>query len=114
MSAMRSFLVDTSIFYEGGVSETQDLAFSMAIAVEYLRAMTANGLSLNEALQQISFTVPIGTNVFYTIAKLRAFRLLWGRIVESCGGLIEFNSPVLNANISKRVLSGRDVSVNMS
>ena len=113
MSAMRSFLVDTSIFYEGGVSETQDLAFSMAIAVEYLRAMTANGLSLNEALQQISFTVPIGTNVFYTIAKLRAFRLLWGRIVESCGGLIEFNSPVLNANISKRVLSGRDVSVNM-
>ena len=99
-------------FHEGGVSEI-DLAFSMAIAVEYLRAMTANGLSLNEALQQISFTVPIGTNVFYTIAKLRAFRLLWGRIVESCGGLIEFNSPVLNANISKRVLSGRDVSVNM-
>ena len=40
MSTMRSFLVDTSIFYEGGVSETQDLAFCMAVSYTHLTLPT--------------------------------------------------------------------------
>ena len=113
MPTMRSLLVDTSIFYEGGISETQDLAFSISIALEYMRAMTQNGLSLEKALKQISFKIPIGTNVFHTIAKLRALRIMWARIVENCGAPANLNPALLDASISKRVLSGRDVSVNM-
>jgi methylmalonyl-CoA mutase len=51
-----------------------------------LRALTAGGASVVEATRQMSFAVAVGRDLFLEIAKLRAARLCWARVVAACGG----------------------------
>jgi methylmalonyl-CoA mutase len=113
MPRMRAFDVDTTTYHGAGVTETEDLAIAMSTAVNYLRAMVSNGLSLDEAFGQISFTTSVGMDVFQGIAKLRAARFLWSRISEVCGVKKNIGSMVLNAMAASRTLSKRDAAVNM-
>ena len=83
--------VGTAPYHHAGATAAQDIAFGMATAVEYLRAMTAGAnaaarLSIDDAARQILFSISVGTHHFLAIAKLRAARRLWGRVVEACGG----------------------------
>ena len=113
MPGISAFNVDTTAYHGAGVTETEDLAIAMSTAVNYLRVMVSNGLSVNEAFKQISFTISVGMDVFQGIAKLRAARLLWSRISEVCGVEDNIGSMVLNAMTASRTLSKRDVAVNM-
>src|SRR5262249_16980377 len=85
----------------------------MATAVEYLRAMTRAGLGIDTAARQIVFSISVGTHHFLAIAKLRAARRLWGRVVEACGGSPDAAAMRLHSRISKRVLTQRDPYVNL-
>jgi methylmalonyl-CoA mutase len=85
----------------------------MATAVQYLRAMTDAGLDVNTAARQILFSFSLGTHHFLAIAKLRAARRLWSRVVEACGGSPEAGAMRTHARISKRVLTLRDPYVNL-
>ena len=76
--------VGTAAYHHAGCTATQDLAFAMATALEYLRAMTAAGLSLAAAAKQIQFSFAVGTNFFLAVAKLRAARRLWASVIETC------------------------------
>jgi len=69
-----------------GASATQELGAALAAGVEYLRALTQRGITVNDAARQIQFTFAVGPNFFMEIAKLRAARPLWARIVEAFGG----------------------------
>ncbi len=109
---MRAVWIDTSLHHDAGATETQDLAFAMATALAYLRAMTGAGMSVDDACRQIGFTLSAGTEVFQVIAKLRAARRLWTRIVEACGGVGETGEMALCAVTASRDLSRRDVWVN--
>jgi methylmalonyl-CoA mutase len=105
--------VGTAPYHHAGATAAQDVAFGMATAVEYLRAMTSgpDGLDIDRAARQILFSISVGTHHFLAIAKLRAARRLWGRVVEACGG-----SPAamrLHSRVSKRVLTLRDPYVNL-
>ena len=82
--------VGTAPYHHAGATAAQDIAFGMATAVEYLRAMTDAGLDVDTAARQILFSISLGTHHFLAIAKLRAARRLWSRVVEACGG-----SPML-------------------
>ena len=108
----RAVLVDTSVYHDAGATETQDLAYAMATALAYLRAMTAAGMSVDDACKQIGFTFSVGTEVFQTMAKLRAARRLWARVTEACGVGEEARVMVLGAVTASRALSRRDVWVN--
>lgn len=108
----RAVWIDTGIHHEAGATETQDLAFAMATAVAYLRAMTAAGMSVDDACRQIGFTLSVGAEVFQVIAKLRAARRLWARITEACGAGPEARAMSLGAVTASRALSRRDVWVN--
>ena len=57
----------------------------MATAVEYLRAMSRAGLDVNTAARQIVFGVSVGCQFFQAIAKLRALRKMWAKIVTATG-----------------------------
>lgn len=105
--------VDTGPYHLAGATETQDLAVAMATAVAYLRAMTDAGMDVNEAARQIVFALPVGTEQFLGIAKLRAARRLWGRIMEACGVAEEAGRMRLSACTAERVVSQRDPWVNM-
>jgi methylmalonyl-CoA mutase len=105
--------VGTAPYHHAGATAAQDLAFGMATAVEYLRAMTRAGMEIDTAARQILFSISVGTHHFLAIAKLRAARRLWARIVAACGGSAEAGPMRLHSRVSKRVLTQRDPYVNL-
>ncbi|PWG03930.1 methylmalonyl-CoA mutase [Sphingosinicella humi] len=67
---------------EAGATAVQELAFTLADGMEYVRAATAKGLDVDAFAPRLSFFFAIGMNFFMEVAKLRAARLLWHRIME--------------------------------
>ncbi len=66
-------VADGRIIHNAGGSEAQELAFAIASAVEYLRALAANGVPLDAARGMIYFRLSADADEFLTIAKFRAF-----------------------------------------
>ncbi|HEV3451264.1 MAG TPA: methylmalonyl-CoA mutase [Acidimicrobiia bacterium] len=67
---------------EAGATAVQELAFTVADGLEYARAALNRGLDVDEFAGRLSFFFAIGMNFFMEIAKLRAARLLWSRIMR--------------------------------
>jgi methylmalonyl-CoA mutase len=105
--------VGTAPYHHAGATAVQDVAFGMATAVAYLRAMTEAGLDIDTAARQILFSLSVGTHHFLAVAKLRAARRLWARVVAACGGSAAAGAMRLHSRISKRVLTQRDPHVNL-
>lgn len=78
-------VVDATAVHDLGASDGQELGYSMAVAVAYLRTLTAAGIGLDEAVALIEFRYAATDEQFPTIAKLRAARRLWARVLELCG-----------------------------
>jgi methylmalonyl-CoA mutase len=78
-----------NIFHESGASVTQELAFTLAMGNEYLVQLTGMGYSLQDILPRIQFRFSIGSSYFMEIAKLRAARFLWSRILQAYPGFRE-------------------------
>lgn len=67
---------------EAGATCVQELAFTLADGIEYARAAIEGGLGVDEFAPRLSFFFGIGMNFFMEIAKLRAARLLWARLLK--------------------------------
>ncbi|MBU0725066.1 MAG: methylmalonyl-CoA mutase [Alphaproteobacteria bacterium] len=67
---------------EAGATAVQELAFTLADGLEYVRAAQAKGLHVDEFAPRLSFFFGIGMNFFMEIAKLRAARLLWAELMR--------------------------------
>src|SRR5437764_3785816 len=67
---------------EAGATAVQERAFTIADGLEYVRAALARGLSIDEFAGRLSFFFAIGMNFFMEVAKLRAARMLWARIMK--------------------------------
>jgi methylmalonyl-CoA mutase len=78
-------VADGRVVHAAGGSEAQELAFTLASAVAYLRALEDGGIALDEARALIYFRLAADQDQFLTIAKFRALRKLWARIEEACG-----------------------------
>jgi len=70
---------------EAGATADIELAYTLADGVEYLRAGVAAGLSVDKFAPRLSFFWAIGMNPFMEIAKMRAGRLLWAKLVKQFG-----------------------------
>jgi methylmalonyl-CoA mutase len=70
---------------EAGATAVQELAFTLADGMEYVRAARAQGLDVDAFAPRLSFFFAIGMNFFMEVAKLRAARLLWHRIMDDFG-----------------------------
>jgi methylmalonyl-CoA mutase len=66
---------------EAGATAVQELAFTIADGLEYVRAALDRGLTIDEFAGRLSFFFAIGMNFFMEAAKLRAARLLWARVI---------------------------------
>ncbi len=66
---------------EAGATCAQELAFTIADGIEYVRAAIASGLDVDAFAPRLSFFFAIGMNFFMEVAKLRAARLLWSRLM---------------------------------
>ncbi len=67
---------------EAGATAVQELAFTIADGLEYVRAAQSKGLNVDEFAGRLSFFFGIGMNFFMEIAKLRAARLLWAKLMK--------------------------------
>jgi len=67
---------------EAGATCVQELAFTIADGLEYVRAAIAKGLAVDRFAPRLSFFFAIGMNFFMEVAKLRAARLLWAELME--------------------------------
>src|SRR6266851_296688 len=67
---------------EAGATQDLELAYTLADGVEYVRARLAAGLTIDRFAPRLSFFWAIGMNYFMEIAKLRAARLLWAKLMK--------------------------------
>jgi methylmalonyl-CoA mutase len=67
---------------EAGATCTQELAYTLADGIEYVRAAIKKGLDIDSFAPRLSFFFGIGMNFFMEVAKLRAARLLWAELIE--------------------------------
>ncbi len=67
---------------EAGANLVQELAFTLADGREYVRAAIARGMNVDDFAGRLSFFFAIGMNFFMEVAKLRAARMLWTRIMQ--------------------------------
>ncbi len=67
---------------EAGATCVQELAYTIADGIEYVRAAIASGLDVDDFAPRLSFFFCIGMNFFMEIAKLRAARVLWATFVK--------------------------------
>ena len=67
---------------EAGATSVQELGFTLADGIEYVRAAIGNGLKVDQFAPRLSFFFGIGMNFFMEIAKLRAARLLWASLMQ--------------------------------
>lgn len=103
--------VNSTPWYNAGATDSMELAISLATGLAYFRAMVDAGMEGAKAATSITFTTAIGTDFFAGIAKLRALRLMWRRILQASG--IEGCPITINAISAEQIISKVDPWVNM-
>ncbi len=104
-------VADGRVIHNAGGSEAQELAFALASAVDYLRALEAGGIALDAARGMIYFRISADADEFLSIAKFRALRKLWARIEEACA--LTPKPAYVAAETAWRMMTRRDPHVNM-
>jgi methylmalonyl-CoA mutase len=89
--------VDGAPYADGGSSAVEELAFVVASGVEYLRAMRDRDLDVDRAARRLGLSFRVGSSYFMEVAKLRAARLLWARVVKAFGGDAESQKVEIHA-----------------
>jgi methylmalonyl-CoA mutase len=103
-------VADGRIIHNAGGSEAQELAFALASAIAYLRALEASGMALDGARRAIYFRLSADAEQFLTTAKFRALRKLWARVEQTCG--LTPKPVMLAAETAWRMMTRRDPYAN--
>ena len=109
---VRAITVDGPAFHDLGANASWELAGAIAAGVSYLRVLGDNGVSVADALRQVSFRYAADDDQFMTIAKLRAARQLWARVAEVVGEPAA-GAATVHAVTSAPMMAQRDPWVNM-
>lgn len=110
---VQTIAVNGQPYHDGGGSAVQELAFALATAVDYIRALQERGLEIDAIAPRIRFAFSVGANFFTELAKLRAARLLWAQIVAAFGGQAEAQKMTLHARTSRWNTTALDPHVNL-
>jgi methylmalonyl-CoA mutase len=102
---------DGRVIHDAGGSEAQELAFVLAVATAYLRALEAEGVALDAARRMLFFRLCADGDQFLTMAKFRALRKLWARVEVSCA--LAPAPALVSAETAWRMLAARDPHVNI-
>jgi methylmalonyl-CoA mutase len=89
MPKFNSISISGYHMHEAGATAVQELAYTLADGMEYVRCAIADGLDVDDFAPRLSFFFGIGMNLFMEVAKLRAARTLWARIMTQLGAKIE-------------------------
>ncbi|MFA6964850.1 methylmalonyl-CoA mutase [Bosea sp. (in: a-proteobacteria)] len=99
---------------EAGATQDLELAYTLADGVEYIRAGQRAGLGVDAFAPRLSFFWAIGMNFFMEVAKLRAGRLIWAKLVKDFGATNEKSFPLrTHCQTSGWSLTAQDVFNNV-
>ena len=96
--------VNGSIFKNSGAGIVSELAFTLAMGADYLTFLTDNSHDIDEIAPRIRFHFAIGSDYFMEMAKFRAFRFLWAKVVNAYG--------VSHADYTKTFIHGSNATWN--
>ena len=82
---LKTVLVSGDVYANGGANDVQEVAYALATAVCYVRQLAQRNIDIHTIAKSMMFTFSLGANFFMEIAKLRALRVLWARIMEAFG-----------------------------
>ncbi|HYG25088.1 MAG TPA: methylmalonyl-CoA mutase family protein [Verrucomicrobiae bacterium] len=83
---LQTICIHSRAWHEAGGSAVQELAFTLATGLEYLRELNQRGLDADLVAPRMRFAITVGEQFFMEISKLRALRMLWSRLISSLGG----------------------------
>ncbi|MEO7656682.1 MAG: methylmalonyl-CoA mutase [Sphingomicrobium sp.] len=89
MPKFNSISISGYHMHEAGATAVQELAYTLADGMAYVRAAVAAGQGIDDFAPRLSFFWGIGMNLFMEVAKMRAARTLWGRIMTDLGAKTE-------------------------
>jgi methylmalonyl-CoA mutase len=104
------FLASGRVVHEAGGGEAGEVAFAVASAVAYAKALVRAGMPRADAFGRITLGLSAEADYFVSIAKLRAARTVWARIAAACAA-----DPTarVEARSSRRMLTAKDAWTNM-
>lgn len=85
LPAYRVLALNGQHFNNAGASVVEELAFTLSMAAEYLSKLTDKGLSATDISKHMQVNLGVGTNYFMEIAKIRAARLLFAKLLDAFG-----------------------------
>jgi methylmalonyl-CoA mutase len=107
------FTIDGGAFEEAGATCVEEVGFTLAAGVDFLAAVEERGADVGRAATALEFSFATGSNYFFQIAKLRAFRMAWARVLESFGGERERANARIAARTSRWNKTVYDPHVNV-
>ena len=96
-SGFRPFVIDAGEFEESGAGAIEEVGFALSAGVDFLDEMLERGVLLERVVGSLAFEFAMGPEFFIQIAKLRAFRMLWAKVVESFGGDAAIGKAAIHA-----------------
>ncbi len=94
--------INGSIFHNAGANTVQELAYSFTEAIEYIKTLQLLDLDVDKIAPKIRFSFGIGSNFFMEIAKLRAARIIWTKIIREFGGNEQSQKMFIHSQTSLR------------
>lgn len=107
-----SVMVSTLAYHDAGADAADELAIALSTGAKYLAVLAASGLPIDNAAAQIAFQVAVGRDTFSELAKLRALRTCWQKVLVASGAQA-LPKTLVHAVCSSRTLAVRDPWVNM-
>ncbi|MCF7912501.1 MAG: acyl-CoA mutase large subunit family protein [Candidatus Cloacimonetes bacterium] len=110
---LKTIDIHTLAYHNAGGSAVEELAFALATGVEYIRRLSEFGLEIDDIAPRIQFSMALGGNLFMEIAKLRAARILWHKVIKEFGGSDESAKMYIHGRTGKYNKTKYDPYVNM-
>lgn len=92
-ASFKTLIINGNLFHNSGANVEQELAFTLASAIEGVGKMSEQNIALPVIIQKLEFAISVGTNYFVEIAKIRALKFLWRKILVDGYGLNEQEIP---------------------
>lgn len=110
---LKPIVVSGEPYANGGSSSSQELGYTLATGLFYLRKMQESGIDVSDSASTIRFSFSIGPHFFIEIAKLRAARILWSKIVAAMGGNSDSQTMTIHARTGRTNKTLYDPHVNI-
>lgn len=110
---LRTVLIDTSTYHQGGANAVQELGIAAASGTFYLQKLLESGMKVENVLGKMIFQFSIGSNFFMELAKIRAARILWNKITQVYGANTKDRGMHISAETSSFTKTAYDPYVNL-